>query len=820
MGEYLDFELRLEKKGQRYQATVVRSPGGEASCLFKLPFSKLELENFVLRMEGVRRGMRRIRSPEMEMVRQFGDKLFEAVFNDDVLNCYVSGQNEAKNRGAGLRMKLRLESPELINIPWEFLYDDSAGRFLALFEDTPVVRYVDVRERNQPLKVKPPIHVLVMVSSPDDYPHLDVEHEKDNLKAALGSLIDDGMIRITWIEKATLPNLAEYLLRGSYHVFHFIGHGGFDERSQDGILVFEDEKGRGQWASGERLAVLLGNQTKMRMVILNACEGGRTSSDDPFAGVATTLLRTGSVPAVVAMQLAITDTAAITFARGFYSAVSVGKPVDAAVTQARLAIFAAGNDVEWGTPVLYMRSPDGVIFDIQSLTPEERTAMQLAAEKAREEEERRLRLETELREKARVKKRQSQEATAPEKNATEQHEQQEHEARARALEEERNQQIDALLAEGRQHLQAGEAGRAAETMKQLLALSPGHAQGLALLEQAEETIREASAQADQQARLAELHNQALARLEAQDWDGADGFLAQIEALDPDFPGIAEARERVRVGQEQTHLAARLASANEFLREGKLEDAKKAFQQLLEWSPDHPEAQRGLAEAFKKEQANEQYVRALGKLSAGNLADAAEGFQAALRLDAAHAQAASHLRDVLVSIRAKEKAAEEEVRQRAENLRQAELARLYDAGDNAARAMNWAEAIRNFQDVLARDPTYRDTRGRVAQVQHAKAAAEAEAQMKADVKAAFSRALAHFQAQQWEQAIAGMQEVLAQDANFTDAVVGRADGLLAWAKQMKERQEMPPPPVKKVAANRPTTLPEEKATRSKPTNLPK
>ena len=34
------------------------------------------------------------------------------------------------------------------------------------------------------------------------------------------------------------------------------------------------------------------------------------------------------------------------------------------LTEARRAIFASRGDLEWGTPVLYMRSPDGRIFDI------------------------------------------------------------------------------------------------------------------------------------------------------------------------------------------------------------------------------------------------------------------------------------------------------------------------------------------------------------------------------------------------------------------------------------------------------------------------
>ncbi len=377
---YKDFELSIEKRaGQRYHAKVLRSLCGEPDIDFKLPFSKLELENFILKIGGARGGIRRISSPEMEIVREFGAKLFETIFAGDIRTCLISSENEAKSGGNGLRVKLRLESPELINIPWEFLYDKSQGRFLALFEKTPIVRYIDVLSRVEPLKIKPPLAILVMISSPGDLPPLDVAREKANLEKAIQGLLSDGLVQITWMQRATLPALADHLMRKEYHIFHFIGHGGFDEKNQDGILAMEDEIQRSYLVSGERLAVLLGNQASLRMAILNSCEGGRTSSKDPFAGVATTLVRTGSVSAVVAMQMAITDQAAITFANGLYNALSMGRPVDAAVTQARLAIFADSNDVEWGTPVLYMRSTDGIIFDIGALSQEERKKLSMGA---------------------------------------------------------------------------------------------------------------------------------------------------------------------------------------------------------------------------------------------------------------------------------------------------------------------------------------------------------------------------------------------------------------------------------------------------------
>jgi hypothetical protein len=62
------------------------------------------------------------------------------------------------------------------------------------------------------------------------------------------------------------------------------------------------------------------------------------------------------------MQFEITDQAAIVFSKELYTAVAGGDPIDAALAASRRAIFSAGHELEWGTPVLYSRSPDSRIF--------------------------------------------------------------------------------------------------------------------------------------------------------------------------------------------------------------------------------------------------------------------------------------------------------------------------------------------------------------------------------------------------------------------------------------------------------------------------
>lgn len=368
---YLDFDLLIERSGDAYRAKVVESPAGQATADFQLPVSALEMENFILRigrsLGAMRRDVeqvRRLESSEREAIKSFGGRLFEAVFDGEVKGCLRASLNEAFRRDAGLRIRLRLsETPELADVPWEYLYNPSMNRFFTLSTETPLVRYLDLPEGPRTLGVKAPLRILAMISSPHGYPQLDVAQEWDKLTEAVGDLERDGKVTLSRLPKATLADLQRELRRGEYHILHFIGHGGFVERAEDSALLLEDDQGRGRLVVGQDLGTILHGYRPLRLTVLNACEGARGSPTDPFSGVAQGLVQQG-VPAVIAMQFEITDRAAITFAQEFYGALSDGYPVDTSLAEARRAIFASGNEIEWATPVLYMRSPNGRIFKI------------------------------------------------------------------------------------------------------------------------------------------------------------------------------------------------------------------------------------------------------------------------------------------------------------------------------------------------------------------------------------------------------------------------------------------------------------------------
>ena len=360
---YQDFDLLIVRTADGLRAEVLSSPAGTAAVEFTLPLSEDKIENCLLRLGRTHRGVRRVESSEMQTAKEFGAALFESVFSRGVGERFRDSVEAARRQGTGLRLRLRLSAPELADLPWEFLYNPSVNRFPALSIRTPLVRYIDLPEKVQPVPVAQPLRALVMISSPKDYPQLDVESEWARLTGSLKALVDAGLVAIDRLDNATLSDLQRCLRRARYHIFHFIGHGEFDRSSEEGVLILEREDRAGHRVGSQYLGMLLHDHESLRLAILNACEGARTSRVDPFAGTAQTLVQQG-IPAVIAMQFEIADDVAGTFAHEFYGAVADGYPIDAAVTEARKAIFAAGRDVEWGTPVLYLRAPDGRIFDV------------------------------------------------------------------------------------------------------------------------------------------------------------------------------------------------------------------------------------------------------------------------------------------------------------------------------------------------------------------------------------------------------------------------------------------------------------------------
>jgi tetratricopeptide (TPR) repeat protein len=366
--EYLDFDLEIGAGSGREYPLIARCQGSQASVTLHFPFDELALKDHLkdLRIALLRSGgpTRRALSPEAQTVQAFGQRLFDALLSGDVRALYDVSRRDAEQREGGVRLKLHIKAPELAALPWEYLYDSRSGEYLCLSNLTPLVRYLDLPRSAQPLRVVPPLRVLGVVASPSDLEPLDTGREQQRIETALRDLQREGLVTLTWLPGQTWRDLRRALSDDTWHILHFIGHGGFDPNAQEGVIALANEEGRRHLLTATQMGTLLAGHRSLRLALLNACEGARSAENDLFSSTAATLARRG-IPAVLAMQEEITDRAAVEFTRAFYEELARGRPVDAAVAEARAAIhLSVNNSLEWGTPVLYMRALDGILFDL------------------------------------------------------------------------------------------------------------------------------------------------------------------------------------------------------------------------------------------------------------------------------------------------------------------------------------------------------------------------------------------------------------------------------------------------------------------------
>ena len=298
-------------------------------------------------------------------VQDIGVRLFEATFSGEIRTAYRTSAAVAAERGRGVKIALRLDAPGLAALPWEALFDSETQAYLCLKE--PLVRHVPAPHSPPALSLTPPLRILGMVSSPAGLPALDVEAERSRLEEALRPHLDTGRVELRWLDDVSWTGVHDRLLEDEWHVLHFIGHGGYDTETDEGVLAFVGRNGRADLVPASRLSDLLDEaEPTPRLVVLNSCQSGASSTVDLFSGTAAALAHSG-IHAVAAMQYSISDDAAVAFARGFYKALAHGRGIDEAVRSGRIGILGLSRGtLEWITPVLYLRGEDTHLFDIGS----------------------------------------------------------------------------------------------------------------------------------------------------------------------------------------------------------------------------------------------------------------------------------------------------------------------------------------------------------------------------------------------------------------------------------------------------------------------
>ena len=218
MTPYAPFDLLITASPQGFQARYSSSPAGNASTDFTLPFDEGELASFLWNTLGVSYDFDVIAFAAQQAMDadQFGRRLYDAVFAGGVGACLQQSLAIARERGSGLRIRLRIaeDLPRLADLPWEYLKTPPPGAFLALSDDTPLVRYLEVGRPAPPVQVTPPLTVLAVLSSPLDLEELAVDKEWTRLREALDGPVQEGLLRLERLPDSRLDTLQARCARG------------------------------------------------------------------------------------------------------------------------------------------------------------------------------------------------------------------------------------------------------------------------------------------------------------------------------------------------------------------------------------------------------------------------------------------------------------------------------------------------------------------------------------------------------------------------------------------------------------------------------
>ena len=339
----------LEAQGEIYPIKVQSEMGEEEENAFFESFLKDETFQEILQK------IKSLSATRAEM-RWMGNKLFNAIFQGDIFHLLKNSVEKVHAEHQYLRLRLSIDSPELIRLPWELMHTSKIPPgFLVFNKRISVTRYLSLLQQVKTAEFHIPLKILVMVSNPSDLPPLKIKDEIKVLKKSLRKFRLGGDVRLRICRKATLENIRKELNRKP-DVIHFIGHSYFDAEKKESYLCFETELSHTELIDEEMFGNML-HDSSVKLVILNSCESAASSECDVFTGIAQNLVKIG-VPAVLAMQIEMPDKSAIWFSSVFYENFLTNYSIEFAVAEARRFIMdkIKLDRPDWAIPVLFMRS--------------------------------------------------------------------------------------------------------------------------------------------------------------------------------------------------------------------------------------------------------------------------------------------------------------------------------------------------------------------------------------------------------------------------------------------------------------------------------
>ena len=184
----------------------------------------------------------------------------------------------------------------------------------------------------QALKSRKRLDVLYLMSNPTKKHALSLDKEVKAVKAEITRSRLRDNIALHQSEAADFKDILNGLNDHAPRIVHFSGHGNTDGVAMDGGTV---KRGKTNFVTFDLLGkAFAATDNPPDVVVLNACKS---------TGARKALLSTAK--AIIVMEDAVTDTAAVAFAVQFYGAIASGQSLQAAFDQGRVAVefFSMGE---------------------------------------------------------------------------------------------------------------------------------------------------------------------------------------------------------------------------------------------------------------------------------------------------------------------------------------------------------------------------------------------------------------------------------------------------------------------------------------------
>ncbi|MDQ1352309.1 MAG: Tetratricopeptide repeat protein [Acidobacteriota bacterium] len=181
------------------------------------------------------------------------------------------------------------------------------------------------------------IKILSITASPDDAADIFYEQEQDTLLNAFQAF-DRDQVYLDMPDpiKSTLDEIKERLEDGKHDILHITAHGNINDNGE-GVLSFEDHRGKLETVTGSQLAeVLKGLNPAPVIVILSSCHSAR---QEPNLMPTARALFDAGIKTVIGMNKSISHLAAIEFNGAFFTALCRKKIVKQAFEAGKEAIF-------------------------------------------------------------------------------------------------------------------------------------------------------------------------------------------------------------------------------------------------------------------------------------------------------------------------------------------------------------------------------------------------------------------------------------------------------------------------------------------------